>query len=419
MKERVDETLCAPQIIMNLSISIAQVFALAAVAITVGHLFLPPMSLVIRRMRPIVSAVAICSWIIYRLGVGSESTSLLNLLVDQLNRASMVLSDFSVALWLFSAFQDVLGFMLISAAWRLVYCLSNYTLNEWKSLLVQNVFEWSQENVPVVKNMLLKYKTKTAESMKHMIGKDPNRTLTTTLPPEGMSASNILTRLQAKSTLENQAWQTGKVSGAVYPAGPEHTQLMQKVYAAFIWANPLHPGIWPTVNQCEGELICMTANMLHGDSNTCGTTSSGGTESIVLAMKAHRDYYGRKRGIAYPEVICGTTAHAAVDKACELLGIRKVCVDVDPIQFTLDPRQVEKRITSNTILIYASAPTFMQGVVDPIEDLSNVALQYDIGLHVDACLGGFVLPFAQKLGRDDIPKFDFECPGVTSMSAGE
>jgi glutamate/tyrosine decarboxylase-like PLP-dependent enzyme len=161
----------------------------------------------------------------------------------------------------------------------------------------------------------------------------------------------------------------------------------------------------------------MTANLLHGNSAVVGATSSGGTESIVLAIKAHREYYGRKRGIAYPEVICGTTAHAAIDKACELLHIRKVSVNVDPVTFTLDPRQVEKRITSNTILIYASAPTFMQGVIDPIEELSNVALKYDIGLHVDACLGGFVLPFAQKLGYD-IPKFDFECPGVTSMSAG-
>lgn len=161
----------------------------------------------------------------------------------------------------------------------------------------------------------------------------------------------------------------------------------------------------------------MTANMLHGDSDTVGTTSSGGTESIVLAIKAHREYYGRKRGIVYPEVICGTTAHAAVDKACELLGIRKVCAEVDQIEFTLNPHQVEKRITSNTILIYASAPTFMQGVIDPIEELSKLALKYDIGLHVDACLGGFVLPFAQKLGYD-IPKFDFQCQGVTSISAG-
>lgn len=136
---------------------------------------------------------------------------------------------------------------------------------------------------------------------------------------------------------------------------------------------------------------------------------------IMLAIRAHLNYYGKRRGIAFPELICCSTAHAAVDKACDVFGIRKVCIPCDPNTFTLSSNQVRSRITSNTILIYASAPCYPQGVIDPIEQLGQLALEYSFGLHVDACLGGFILPFCKPLGYE-IPKFDFECPGVTSMS---
>ena len=152
-----------------------------------------------------------------------------------------------------------------------------------------------------------------------------------------------------------------------------------------------------------------------GDEGVVGATSSGGTESIILAVRAHLEIYGRKRGIYQPEIICCSTAHAALNKACEMFHIRQVIIPCDMNSFQLDPVKVENCINSNTIMIYSSAPNFPQGVIDPIYDLSDLAIKYDIGLHVDACLGGFVLPFAVKLGYD-IPPFDFSCPGVTSMS---
>jgi glutamate/tyrosine decarboxylase-like PLP-dependent enzyme len=135
----------------------------------------------------------------------------------------------------------------------------------------------------------------------------------------------------------------------------------------------------------------------------------------MLAIRAHYNYFGKRRGISYPEIVCCSTAHAAVDKACDAFGIRKVCIPCDPVTFTLSVQQVRKHLTSNTILIYASAPCYPQGVIDPIQQLGKLAMQFGIGLHVDACLGGFVLPFAKQLGYD-IPAFDFECEGVTSMS---
>ena len=169
----------------------------------------------------------------------------------------------------------------------------------------------------------------------------------------------------------------------------------------------------------------MTANLLNGDdTGVVGTTTSGGTESIILAVRSHLKMYGEERGIIRPEILCGTTAHAAVDKACEMFGIRLTKIQcVDEEHFRLNPKQVERKINSNVIMIYSSAPCYPQGVIDPIQELSTLAKKYDIGLHVDACLGGFVLPFARMLAietnsedQHEIAPFDFVCPGVTSMS---
>jgi hypothetical protein len=400
-----------------------QALALLAVALTFvffGFL-LPPTAVVVRKARPVLSTMGIFSWILYRIFFGG-GPSLLDLLVTQLKHvAVLVTGDFPLASfiqWMWLIFQDILAILLLGSLWRFMYCLCHYSVEEWKALVVQSVFEWSKDNIPVIKVSFDKIKNRTRQDIKNKIGKDPDRVIISRLPLEGLAVDKLLKQMEKQGALENRAWQEGKVSGAVYSAGDTHTRLMQSVYSSFTWANPLHYGMWPTVNQCEAEVIAMTANLLHGSDKIVGTTSSGGTESIVLAIRAHVEYFGRKRGISHPELVCGPTAHAAVDKACELMGIRKVCVKCDPERFTLVPLDIEKHITCNTIMIYASAPTFMQGVIDPIEELSDIALKYGIGLHVDCCLGGFVLPFAKKLGHA-IPKFDFECPGVTSMSAGK
>lgn len=191
---------------------------------------------------------------------------------------------------------------------------------------------------------------------------------------------------------------------------------MNAAYTAFSWSNPSHHGLWPSLNQYESEVIAVTALMVNGGKkDICGATTSGGTESIILAIKAHREHYGIKQSIQYPELTCGPTAHAAVDKARELMNIRKVVVKDSEGDFCLNPRATERLITSNTILIYSSASNYQQGVADPIEELSKISLKYKIGLHVDACSGGFILPFAKKLGCAFLP-FDFSNDGVTSMS---
>ena len=162
----------------------------------------------------------------------------------------------------------------------------------------------------------------------------------------------------------------------------------------------------------------MTAGLLNGDDdNVVGAMTSGGTESIVMAVRAHLQVYGKKKGIEFPTIISGDTAHAGLNKACEMFGIRLLQVPCgESSGYQLDPKQVERFMNSNVIMIYSSAPTYPQGVIDPIEKLSALSKKFGVGLHVDCCLGGFVLPFARMLNYD-VPKFDFECIGVTSMSA--
>jgi sphinganine-1-phosphate aldolase len=134
-----------------------------------------------------------------------------------------------------------------------------------------------------------------------------------------------------------------------------------------------------------------------------------------LAIKSHRDYYCKKYGIKHPELIAATSAHAAVDKACDMMNIRLIKIPIDAVTCKANVSAIANAISPNTILIYSSAPSYPQGVIDPISELAKIAHHHDVGLHVDCCLGGFVLPFAKKLGYN-IPDFDFTIQGVTSMS---
>jgi len=151
------------------------------------------------------------------------------------------------------------------------------------------------------------------------------------------------------------------------------------------------------------------------DDSICGTVTSGGTESILLAMKTYRDFALTKKNVKRPELIVPVTAHAAFDKACQYFNIKMRHIPVTE-NFKADINEIKKALSKNTIAIVGSAPSFPHGTIDPIEEMSDIAFENNIGFHTDACLGGFVLPFAEKLGFD-VPPFDFRLKGVTSMSA--
>ncbi len=244
------------------------------------------------------------------------------------------------------------------------------------------------------------------------------------IPEVGRGRDDILAEMEEMTSLEAARWGAGYASGAVYQGAEDHIAFLNKVYATNSQSNPLHTDLWPSAVKFESEIVSMAATMLGAElsgaeagsaEEICGTVSSGGTESILLAMKAYRDQARDKKGITKPEMIVPTTAHAAFHKAAQYFNIDIIHVPVDG-DFRADVAATEQAITDNTIVIVGSAPQFPHGVIDPIEELSELARASSIGFHTDACLGGFILPWAKKLGYD-VPPFDFRLPGVTSMSA--
>jgi len=243
------------------------------------------------------------------------------------------------------------------------------------------------------------------------------------IPPQGIGREAVLAEIREQAERERDRWEDGFVSGAVYHGDPGHIEFLNEVYAVSSQLNPLHTDLWPSAVKYESEIVAMTASMLHGEAvgappgtpeGVAGTVSSGGSESIQLAMKTYRDHARATRGITEPEMVCPVTAHAAFDKAARYFGITMVHAPVDEDGKAV-VAAVADAITDNTVVVVGSAPNFPYGTVDPIAELSELARARGIGFHTDACLGGFVLPWAEKLGYD-VPTFDFRLPGVTSIS---
>jgi sphinganine-1-phosphate aldolase len=238
------------------------------------------------------------------------------------------------------------------------------------------------------------------------------------LPDVGRDRDAILRDMEAMRSREMTRWKDGQVSGAVYHGDPDFIDFLCRVYAMNSQVNPLHADVWPSASKFEADIIAMTAHMLGASSTPdeiCGTITSGGSESILMAMKSYRDQAREKRGITQGEIVAPLTAHPALDKAAQYfqIGIRRVPVDSD---FRADVSAVAAALSDRTIAVVGSAPTYPHGAIDPIRELSELARQRGIGFHTDACLGGFLLPWAEKLGYS-VPPFDFRLPGVTSMSA--
>jgi glutamate/tyrosine decarboxylase-like PLP-dependent enzyme len=173
--------------------------------------------------------------------------------------------------------------------------------------------------------------------------------------------------------------------------------------------------MYPSATKLEAEIVAMTAAMLHGDDGACGVVTFGGTESLINPMLVYRDRARKEKGITEPEVIVPLTAHVALDKAAHLLGIKLIRAPLRD-DWRADVDWIRGRVTENTIALVGSAPNYAHGVIDPIEELAEIAREHDLGLHVDGCLGAFILPWGERLGHT-IPLFDFRVPGVTSISA--
>jgi glutamate/tyrosine decarboxylase-like PLP-dependent enzyme len=235
------------------------------------------------------------------------------------------------------------------------------------------------------------------------------------IPQQGLSKQEILNTLQAFKS-RDMDWKAGKVWCYVYNPGEDPADVTRQAYLSFLSENGLDPTVFPSMLKLETEVVRAVIHLLRGDSNAVGHLTTGGTESIMLAVKTARDMArATKPYIREPEMVLPKTAHAAFHKATHYLSVKPVLVDIDPQTFKLRAEDMRAAITPNTILLVASAPNYSQGVIDPIVEIGRIAQEKNLLFHVDACVGGMHLSFMRKLGYD-VPDFDFTVPGVTSIS---
>lgn len=235
------------------------------------------------------------------------------------------------------------------------------------------------------------------------------------LPSNGLSRADILATLE-RYRAGDLDWRSGRAFGYVYDPGHPAEAIGKEVYASFLTENGLDPTAFPSLRRLENEVIALARTQAGGGEHACGTFTSGGTESILLAVKAAREWAREHRPeVPTPEMVLPVTAHAAFHKAASYLGVRAVVVPVDPETYRADPRAIEAAITERTVLLVGSAPSYAHGVVDPIPDIARLAERRGLLCHVDACVGGWLLPYFRRLGAD-LPEFDLRVPGVTSLS---
>lgn len=234
------------------------------------------------------------------------------------------------------------------------------------------------------------------------------------LPQGGRSVDDVIADLVDKRSGDVR-WEDGRTFGMVYDGGPGVREVAERAASLYLHENALNTVAFPSLGAIQAEVVSWTAGLLHGPATAAGFLTSGGTESILCAVKAARERGRAERGITEPEMIVAESAHAAFHKAAHLFGLtlHKVAVDED---WRADVGAMADLVNDNTVLLVGSAPQYPQGVIDDIPAIAALAAAADANCHVDSCMGGFVLPFAEMLGRDVAP-WDFRVDGVTSISA--
>lgn len=235
------------------------------------------------------------------------------------------------------------------------------------------------------------------------------------IPDQGLSKDAVLKSLEA-ARVNDWPWRDGKLFAYVFDGGKEIEEVGKLAHAAYASENGLDPTTFPSLLRFENEIVDMARRHLGGDEQVVGNFTSGGTESIILAVKTARDWFRVQRPeVAVPEMIVPITAHAAFHKAGHYLGVKVVTTPVDPKTYQADVAAVKAAMNGNTMLLVASACSYAHGVIDPVTGIAALAKAAGVLCHVDGCMGGFLLPYFRRLGQA-VPDFDFRVPGVTSMS---
>jgi sphinganine-1-phosphate aldolase len=235
------------------------------------------------------------------------------------------------------------------------------------------------------------------------------------LPAKGRPWAELKAELEAAKA-DDFSWRKGRMALYFYYLDEEVTRVAQQAYLAYWTENAMGQRAFPSMKRLESEVIGMGLALHHAPPEATATFTSGGSESIFLAVKTARDWARETKGIAAPNIVIPRTAHPTFDRAAQHLGIAVHRVPTTRNDFRADPEAMASRIDGNTIMLLGSAPNYPFGVFDPIRDIAALAQAHGLWMHVDACVGGFLAPFVRKTGRA-IPDFDFAVPGVMSISA--
>ncbi len=237
---------------------------------------------------------------------------------------------------------------------------------------------------------------------------------TITIPEQGRDFTSVLDELKTFGE-KDPDYKSGRTWSLVYYLGEEYSNFLNEAGKLYASTNGLNPMAFQSLKRFETEVVRMTADMLHGDKDVCGIMTSGGTESCLLAVKTYRDMARKTKKIKKPEMIIPESAHVAWEKGAKYFDVKPIRIPLDD-GYKVNVEKVKKAVNSRTIMILGSAPGYPHGVVDPIGDLGRIGKEKNIPVHVDACVGGYLLPFVEELGYP-VPSFDFRVPGVTSISA--
>ena len=236
------------------------------------------------------------------------------------------------------------------------------------------------------------------------------------LPEVGRPRDELLAELTAMATEEDATWETGRCSGTMYCGDHDHYRFLAEAFERFAHVNALQRDMCPSATKFEGEIVAMALDLFHAEPGSVGLVTSGGTGSILHAVLAYRERSAERLGGRRPNLVVPETAHPAFAKACHLFGLEERRAPIDPVSTLVDLDWVADHVDSATVALVGSACNYGYGTIDPIAGLGAIAAEAGIGCHVDACLGGFLLPFAEELGHP-VGAFDFRVPGVTSISA--
>ena len=233
------------------------------------------------------------------------------------------------------------------------------------------------------------------------------------LPKIGWSATEVFDSLETLRSKDIR-WREGRAFSLAYNAGPDALSVAEEAYRRFSGENALSTDAFPSLRQIQAEVVAMAGSWLGATSESAGFMTSGGTESILMAVKSARDRLFKERSVTKPNIVLPSSAHAAFEKACAYFGLetRRVAVGTD---WCADVNAMRSQVDSNTVLVVASAPQYPQGVIDDVTGIAKIATDFQINCHVDACMGGVTLAYLARLG-ENIPPWNLQVEGVSSIS---